>query len=67
MPLLVNAARVRWGRALPSPFQIDVRYAPLQRLTRFRCHVVHTLAREKGYFLSLLFLPFSAFVQRALW
>ncbi len=27
--------------------------------------MVHTLAREKGYFLSLLFLPFSAFVQRA--
>jgi hypothetical protein len=56
---------VRWGRTLPSPVHIDVRYAPLQRLTRFRCHVVHTLAREKGYFLSLLFLPFSAFVQRA--
>jgi hypothetical protein len=59
------AERVRWGRTLPSPFHIDVRYAPLQRLTRFRCHMVHTLAREKGYFLSLLFLPFSAFVQRA--
>jgi transposase len=59
------AERVRWGRTLPAPFQIDVRYAPLQRLTRFRCHVVHTLAREKGYFLSLLFLPFSAFVQHA--
>lgn len=63
-PYLI-AERVRWGRTLPTPFQIDTRYAPLQRLTRFRCHVVHTLAREKGYFLSLLFLPFSAFAQRA--
>jgi len=39
------AEQVRWGRTLPSPFHINVRYAPLQRLTRFRCHVVHTLAR----------------------
>lgn len=57
------AERVRFGRQLPSPFQVDVRYAPLQRLTRFRFHLAHNLAREKSYFLSFLFLTFSSFGQ----
>ncbi len=56
------AERLRIGR-LPTPFQVDVLYAPLQRLTRFRAHVAQTLAREKNYFLSFLFLKFSAFSQ----
>jgi hypothetical protein len=42
---------------------VDVRYAPLQRLTRFRFHLAHNLAREKSYFLSFLFLTFSSFGQ----
>jgi transposase len=54
------AERLRIGR-LPAPFQVDVLYAPLQRLTRFRAHLAQTLAREKNYFLSFLFLKFSAF------
>ena len=33
------AERIRFGRLLPWPFQLDARYAPLQRLTRFRCHL----------------------------
>jgi len=41
------AERIRFGRQLPSPFQLDARYAPLQRLTRFRCHLAQNLAREK--------------------
>jgi hypothetical protein len=57
------AERVRFGRNLPTPFQLDLRYAPLQRLTRFRCHLVGNLAREKNYFLSFLFLSFSSFGQ----
>lgn len=57
----VIAERVRFGRALPPPFHLDLRYAPLQRLTRFRVHVAKTLAREKSYFLTFLFLKFSAF------
>lgn len=57
------AERVRYGRQLPSPYQLDVRYAPLQRLTRFRCHLVENLAREKNYFLSFLFLTFSSYGQ----
>jgi transposase len=56
------AERLRIGR-LPAPFQLDVLYAPLQRLTRFRAHLAQTLAREKNYFLSFLFLKFSAFGQ----
>ena len=57
------AERLRIGR-LPVPFQVDVLYAPLQRLTRFRAHLAQTLAREKNYFLSFLFLQFSAFSQQ---
>jgi transposase len=56
------AERLRLGR-LPAPFQVDLLYAPLQRLTRFRAHLAQTLAREKNYFLSFLFLKFSAFGQ----
>lgn len=48
----VIAERVRFGRQLPPPFFLDLRYGPLQRLTRYRVHLVQTLAREKGYFLS---------------
>lgn len=59
----VIAERVRFGRKLPPPFQLDVRYAPLQRLTRFRVHLAQTLAREKSYFLTFLFLKFSGFAQ----
>lgn len=56
------AERLRLGR-LPAPFQVDLLYAPLQRLTRFRAHLAETLAREKNYFLSFLFLKFSSFSQ----
>src|SRR5215207_1855209 len=59
------AERIRYGRKLPSPFQLDTRYAPLQRLTRFRCHLVENLVREKNYFLSFLFLSFSSYGQVA--
>jgi transposase len=59
----VIAERVRFGRQLPPPFQVDVRYAPLQRLTRFRVHLAQTLAREKSYFLTFLVLKFSGFGQ----
>jgi hypothetical protein len=56
------AERLRLGR-LPAPFQVDLLYAPLQRLTRFRTHLAQTLAREKNSFLSFLFLKFSGFCQ----
>lgn len=56
------AERLRIGR-LPAPFEVDLVYAPLQRLTRFRSHLAQTLAREKNYFLTFLFLKFSTFSQ----
>ncbi len=59
----VIAERIRFGRQLPPPFRLDLRYAPLQRLTRFRVHLAQTLAREKSYFLTFLFLKFSGFGQ----
>ena len=59
------AERIRFGRQLPSPFHLDARYAPLQRLTRFGCDLAQNLAREKSYFLSFLFLTFSTYGQIA--
>lgn len=38
-------------------------YIPLQRLTRFRTHLAQQIAVEKNYFLSHLFLKFSAYKQ----
>jgi transposase len=52
---------VRFGRRLPAPFTVDWRYEPLRRLTRLRLHLAQNLAREKNYFLTMLFLPFSGF------
>jgi len=54
------AERLRFGR-LPAQFIPNQLYQPLQRLTRFRCHLMHQVAREKSYFLSFLFLKFSEY------
>jgi len=56
----VIAERLRFGR-LPAPFMVNEVYQPLQRLTRFRCHLMDQIVREKNYFLSFLFLKFSEF------
>lgn len=58
----VIADRLRFGR-LPHNCQVDFRYLPLQRLTRFRCHLVQTITREKNYFLTNLFLKFCSLSQ----
>jgi len=54
------AERLRFGR-LPAPFILNELYQPLQRLTRFRCHLMHQITREKNYFLPFLFLKFSEY------
>jgi transposase len=54
------AERLRFGR-LPAPFIPNELYQPLQRLTRFRCHLMHQITTEKNYFLSFLFLKFSEY------
>jgi len=42
------AERRRFG-PLPHPLHLDARYLALQRLTRYRFFLVHSLAREKVY------------------
>jgi len=44
----VIADRLRLGWDLPSPFHYEERDFPLRLLTRYRFHLVHTLAREKA-------------------
>jgi transposase len=58
----IIADRLRFGR-LPEQLQVDFRYLPLQRLTRFRHHLMHTITREKNYYLTNLFLKFSSLAQ----
>jgi transposase len=54
------AERLRFGRLPDSPAP-DPRYFPLQRLTRYRFHLVHTLVRVKAHSLTLLFLAASEY------
>lgn len=61
----VVADRLRLGRDLPAPFQYDDTYWPLRFLTRYRFHVVHTLAREKAYALAILYLKASDYTRAA--
>lgn len=46
---LAVAERLRFGGRLPHALTFDERYLPLQRLTRYRYHLAHTLAAEKVY------------------
>ena len=57
------AERLRFGR-LPAAPPPDPRYFPLQRLTRYRFHLVHTLVRAKAQALTLLFLVASEYDRR---
>jgi len=52
--------RLRFGR-LPEPYETHQPYLPLRRLTRYRFHIVKAINREKAYFLTHLYLKFSAF------
>jgi transposase len=49
------AERLRFGK-LPDHPPPDPRYFPLQRLTRYRFHLVKTLVRAKAHALTLVFL-----------
>ncbi len=57
------AERLRFGR-LPQAAPPDLRYFPLQRLTRYRFHLVHTLVRAKAHALTLLFLAASEYERQ---
>lgn len=58
---LVIADHLRTARTLPRPFQGPPPRLALRLLTRYRYHLVHTLAREKQYARSLLYLKASAY------
>jgi len=45
------------------PFNAGMDSLPLQRLTRFRKHIVEQMTVEKNYFLNHLFKKFSAYHQ----
>ena len=60
----VVADRLRLGRDLPVPFCYEETYLPLRFLTRYRHHVVHNLAREKAYCLTILYLKFSEYTRK---
>jgi transposase len=53
---------LRFGK-LPEPYQSQAPFMPLQRLVRYRFHLVKTLTHETQYFLSTLFLKFPGFIQ----
>ena len=57
------AEYLRFGR-LPHPFEANNRYLPLQRLVRYRYHLVKNTERETKFFLANLFLKFPGWVQR---
>jgi transposase len=57
---MVIADRLRFGR-LPAECYLDERYQPLQRLTRYRRHLVTQLVREKNVALGYVYLKLSAY------
>ena len=58
-PQLV-AERLRF-RHPEHPLRFYDDFLPLQRLTRYRYHLVHDLVRQKSYFLTMLYLKASEF------
>jgi len=52
-----------WLAILPDTLQVDFRYLPLQRLTRFSYHLTQSITREKNYFLTNLFWKFNTIQQ----
>lgn len=62
MDSIVIASRLRLGN-LPNEFYINFNQLGLQRLTRFRQHIIKSITREKTYLVSNLFLKFSKLTQ----
>jgi transposase len=55
------AEYLRFQSDKAEEYRAKLDHLPLQRLTRFRWHLVTQLVRERNYFLNQLFLKFSAF------
>ena len=62
MDSIVITSRLRLGN-LPNEFYINFNQLGLQRLTRFRQHIIKSITREKTYLVSNLFLKFSKLTQ----
>lgn len=60
----VIAERLRFGKELPRPFNMDELYLPLRSLTRYRYHLVRELVRVKSYCLAMLYLKASAYTDK---
>ena len=58
------AEYLRFRGKKAEEYRASMEHLPLQRLTRFRWHLVQQLVRERNYFLSQLFLKFSAFGKK---
>lgn len=58
----VIADRIRFGR-LPLPVNNNYTYLSLQKLTRYRFHLMENIVREKSRFLTTLFFKFSNYKQ----
>jgi len=58
----VIAEYLRFGK-LPAEYKPEALYLPLQRLVRYRYHLIKTIEREKKLFLANLFLLFPGWVQ----
>lgn len=56
------AETVRFGNVKPSP-KPDFRFAALQRLTRYRFSLVHTIINEKNRASNLIYLKFSSYSE----
>lgn len=56
------AQKLRFGD-LPQPYSRTRLYLPLQRLTRYRFHLQEAITREKGSFLTHLFLKYSSWQE----
>jgi len=54
---------IRFGKNLPAPFDPTNPFLPLQKLTRFRVHIVKNIVRETNFLIQNLFLRLSSFVQ----
>lgn len=57
---MMIAQTVRFGNVRPSP-KPDFRFVALQRLTRYRFSLVHTLINEKNRASNLIYLKFSSY------
>ena len=44
-------------------YRFDERYLPLRQLTRAYCRLIHTLAAEKAFWLSLVYLTASEYIR----